>query len=414
MSDPRPTRVLIITMQKWWLGVARLPMALRRAGFEVAAWCPNESFVAKSGGISRHYPWETEANWHRELLRIVADWEPRLVIPADETIVRFLRKLARGKGGFNHQDRRLRRLLCESLGDPERSRALDGKIQLQELARSLGLRTPDDRRCRSVDAAVGIAGSLGWPVVLKDEFAAGGRGVAICSDEVSLRTAWSQLDGLRRKPSLKARVRRWVKDPFGGTAPRRSVQRFIQGRPAFHAMVAWQGCRLGGISSVVEVANPPMTGPSCVVMLKDIPEINAACEKLVSETGMSGFAGFDFMIEEGTGHAYLLECNPRPTPVSHLEAPIGGNLCKLLHSAMSGSPKTEFVALPERLLVLFPQEILRDPHSPYLSRGWVDFPTEEAPLLEAYKSQYPGLSEAMAVNRDYLSGGLAQCLPDQT
>lgn len=391
-------------MKKWWLGVARLPQALQRAGFEVAAWCPDESFIAKSGGLSRHYPWVTEANWHRELLRIVGEWKPGLVIPADETIAEFLRKLARGRGGFNRDDRRLRSVLRESLGDPRRSQALDGKIQLQALARSLGLRTPDDQTCRSVDAAVGIAASLGWPAVLKDEFAAGGRGVAICQDEDGLRAAWRQLDGLRTKPSLKARLRSWVKDPRGGGAPRRSVQRFIQGRPAFHALVAWKGRRLGGISSVVEVANPPVTGPSCVVMVKDIPEVNTACEKLVSATGMSGFAGFDFMIEDGTGHAYLLECNPRPTPVSHLGAPIGADLCKLLYAAMQGSPQAELDKRPEQMLVLFPQELLRDPQSTYLARGWVDFPAENLPLLEAFKSQYPELSKAMAANRPHLPG----------
>jgi hypothetical protein len=314
-----------------------------------------------------------------------------------------LRKLSRGKGG-DRNDRRLRRILRESKGDPHLSSALDGKIQTQKLAHSLGIRTPDDRSCRSINRAVGIANSLGWPVVLKDEFAAGGLGVKICADEASLRTAWHQLDGMLRKPSLKAILRSFLKNPIGRFKPRRSVQRFIQGRPAFRAVAAWKGFCLGGISALVEVSNPPVSGPSCVVTIKDIPEIDAACDKMVHSTKMSGFAGFDFMIEDETGHAYLLECNPRPTSLSHLEAPFAVNLCHLLYAAMQGLPQEEAGKFPEQSLVLFPQELLRDPHSPYLAQAWVDFPAEEAPLLEVFNDQYPELADAIAANREHLTG----------
>jgi len=53
-------------MNRWWIGVSHLPMALQDAGFEGAAWCPTESLVARIGGVSRHYFRHTEANWHRE------------------------------------------------------------------------------------------------------------------------------------------------------------------------------------------------------------------------------------------------------------------------------------------------------------------------------------------------------------
>lgn len=400
MSNQHPPRVLIVTMYKWWLGVARLPMALREAGFEVAAWCPDESFIAKSGGLARHYPWQTEANWHWELLRIVADWDPRLVIPADETLAVFLRKLARGSGGLRREDRRMRCILRESLGDPRRSAALDGKIQLQALARSLGIRTPDDHVFRSPDAAVVHGHAFGWPLVLKDESAAGGRGVAICPNEAALRTAWAQWNADRPSRSLKARLREWIKDPRAALAgPRRSVQRFISGRPAFHAVVAWQGRRLGGITAVVEVANPPVTGPSCVVRIKNLPEISEASEKLVEATGMTGFAGFDFMVEDGTDQAYLLECNPRPTPVSHLQAPVAANLCRRLHTAMAGEEPVGEESFPEQLLVLFPQELLRDPASAYLPQARVDYPATDPALVAALKAHYPELSQAMAGQR---------------
>jgi predicted ATP-grasp superfamily ATP-dependent carboligase len=250
-----------------------------------------------------------------------------------------------------------------------------------------------------------VAGAIGYPVVLKDEFAAGGLGVKICADEAALRAAWAELEAARPKPSLKERVRERLKQPFRGGGARRSVQRFIQGRPAFHAVVAWQGQRLGGITAVVEVAHPPVTGPSCVVRLAELPEVSEGCAKLIRATGLTGFAGFDFMIEEGTGHAYILECNPRPTPVSHLGGLVGADLGVLFRDALQGRPVAEAARCTEQLLAFFPQELLRDPHSSYLGRAHLDFPRNDPALVAAFRERYPELAPAMAAARAFLPPG---------
>ncbi len=401
-------RVLIVTMKRWWIGVSRLPMGLRQAGFEVAAWCPEESFIARSGGLTKHYPWDIHANWRRELLRIVEDWQPTVIIPADETVAAFLRKLALRPSWFNPGQKRLRRILRESLGDPNRTAALDGKIQLQRLARSLGIRTPNDQAASDLESAVALAEEIGYPVVLKDEFAAGGAGVKICPDAATLRAAWKDLDANQTAPSLKSKALSFLKPPFHWHVARRSVQRFIQGRPAFHAVVAWKGRRLGGVTAVVETSSPPGTGPSCVVRLTEIPEVSKACADLIRRTGMTGFAGFDFMIEESIGHAYILECNPRPTPVSHLGGMVGSDLCELFRDALLGRLPPEAGHYSERLLAFFPQELLRDPRSPYLGRAHLDFPQNDAPLLAAFLERYPELTAAMAVARPFLPSSAIQ------
>jgi hypothetical protein len=197
-------------------------------------------------------------------------------------------------------------------------------------------------------------------------------------------------------------VRDRLKQPFRGGGARRSVQRFIQGRPAFHAVVAWQGQRLGGITAVVEVAHPPVTGPSCVVRLAELPEVSEGCAKLIRATGLTGFAGFDFMIEEGTGHAYILECNPRPTPVSHLGGLVGADLGVLFRDALQGRPVAEAARCTEQLLAFFPQELLRDPHSSYLGRAHLDYPRNDPALVAAFRERYPELAPAMAAARAFL------------
>lgn len=403
MSREPPLRVLIVTVKHWWLGVSRLPMALHQAGFSVAAWCPDETFVARSGGIARHFRWDASANWRQELGRIFEEWRPHVIIPADETIAVFLRTQARRSAWFSARDRALRRVLHDSLGDPQRGAALDGKIGLQRLARSLGIATPDDRAVADLADAQRTAAGLGFPLVLKDEFAAGGTGVKICENAAALDTAWRDLDAHTKAPSLRDRVRLWLKHPGRGPAKRRSVQRFIRGRPAFHAVLAWQGRRLGGITAVVEVAHPPVTGPSCVVRLCELPEVSQACSALIAHTRISGLAGFDFMIEDGTGRAYILECNPRPTPVSHLGGLVGNDLCALWRDALLDRPVAPAKPVTaDRLLAFFPQELLRDAQSPYLARAHLDFPTNDPQLLSALRERFPELAMAMHTARDFL------------
>ena len=88
------SRVLIITLRRWWLGISRLPDGLESAGFNVAAWCPTESFLARTSGLERHFSWSSSDRWTPRLREIVAEWEPDIIIPGDETIARYLRRMA--------------------------------------------------------------------------------------------------------------------------------------------------------------------------------------------------------------------------------------------------------------------------------------------------------------------------------
>jgi hypothetical protein len=392
-------KVLIITLRNWWLGVSRLPLALHKAGFEVAAWCPHDSFLARTGGVTRHFPWNGAENWSRRLRAIVAEWQPEMIIPGDETMAHFLRKIAAQSPLLHPENAALRQLLRASMGDPRTTRTLDGKIAFQRMAADLGLRTPDDRAVKDAAAALATAGGLGYPVVLKDEYAAGGIGVKICATPEALRASWDELEQATPRPrSLRQKLVHLAKAARGGQqAKRRSLQRFIQGKPAFHAVAALAGQRLAGVTAIVEVSDPPGTGPSCVIRLCEVPEISIACEKIIRATGMSGFAGFDFMVEAETGNAYVLECNPRPTPVSHLGGLVGSDLCAALWDALHGTtatgsgPKTP--AAKEQWVAFYPQEMLRDPHSPYLRTAYVDFPHDDLPLMQALRERNPGLGE---------------------
>jgi hypothetical protein len=99
--------------------------------------------------------------------------------------------------------------------------------------------------------------------------------------------------------------------------------------------------------------------------------------------GSTGFIGFDFMIESSTGHAYLLECNPRPIPSCHLGARVGVDLCDALAAALRGDDAPRAAACREEVIALFPQEWQRDPAALAAFGGFVDAPQDD-PMLMRY------------------------------
>jgi hypothetical protein len=72
-------------------------------------------------------------------------------------------------------------------------------------------------------------------------------------------------------------------------------------------------------------------------------------------------------------------------------------LCAALWDALHGTtatgsgPKTP--AAKEQWVAFYPQEMLRDPHSPYLRTAYVDFPHDDLPLMQALRERNPGLGE---------------------
>ena len=53
-------------------------------------------------------------------------------------------------------------------------------------------------------------------------------------------------------------------------------------------------------------------------------EMSNAAERIARKLKLSGTHGFDFMLEDATGSAYLIEINPRSTQVGHLTLGPGG------------------------------------------------------------------------------------------
>jgi hypothetical protein len=105
-----------------------------------------------------------------------------------------------------------------------------------------------------------------------------------------------------------------------------------------------------------------------------------AAEKLVAAWGLTGFIGFDFIMDSH-GDAWPIECNPRPTPISHLGARLGEDLCAALYCRLVRQPPPPMKPGPELVVAHFPQEWLRDPDSPFLTKSFHDVPADDPGLM---------------------------------
>src|SRR5205823_13905752 len=125
-------------------------------------------------------------------------------------------------------------------------------------------------------------------------------------------------------------------------------------------------------------------GPATVLRLIDNTDMSVAAEKTARRLNLSGLHGLDYMLEPETGHAFLIEMNPRATQVGHLTLGAGRDLPAALYAAMSGDPIQSSPKLTEnQTIALFPQEWIRDPQSSFLQTGYHDVPWEQPELVQA-------------------------------
>jgi hypothetical protein len=228
---------------------------------------------------------------------------------------------------------------------------------------------------------------LNYPIVVKADQSDGGRCVRVVNSEADdLRTTVWELQTPRTW-----RARRFFGNMLGSAVlsplmlPLRrtiSLQEHIVGRPSNRAVVCWQGHVLAGISvEVAEVTHE--RGPASVVRLIDHSEMTMVSERIVKRLNLSGFVGFDFILDSAN-LAWLLEMNPRVTQISHFSLADGTNLTASLYRQMKRQPPPSgLAAIHSDLIALFPNEIIRSPSSNYLSSCQHDVPWEEPELVRS-------------------------------
>jgi hypothetical protein len=106
---------------------------------------------------------------------------------------------------------------------------------------------------------------------------------------------------------------------------------------------------------------------------------------MVRRLGLSGFAGFDFMLDR-SGKAYLLEMNMRPTQIAHLAFCPSTDLIGALSEWLLGRKTAPLPPCPpSQAIALFPEGIARAVSNSQFRSAHHDVPRHLPQFVEAYR-----------------------------
>jgi hypothetical protein len=370
--------MILTTMN--WLPSARLAHAMTEAGYQVSACRPRGHALELVEGLTGEFPLNRMRR-QRSVAKAIRLAKPDIILPDDERALRVLRKLYMS---IRSSDPDMAALLTRSLGNTGDSDMTTSRTALAKRAQALGILTPDTDVIRSLPELRRWAAEHGLPVVLKTDGSFGGRGVATVTDDAKLRPTWRRT---ARPVRLTRAVKRLLFDreagPLGSwirrTRPVVNAQRFVAGREAIATVACLDG-KLQAIVCLEVVHASEPKGPAAVVRIIDHPGMVEAARELVAQCGLTGFCGFDFILDE-TGQAHLLELNPRVTPTAYLLA--DGDFTRA------------------RTIALFPRYVIRGSGTTTLA-GDVDTPSRAPALVHR--------GEQMASTRHHLRARAARRL----
>jgi len=383
----KPT-VLLVTTSRWF-PTARLAVALAHAGCNVAAVCPSGHPIAKTTVVTRILAYRGLAPL-RSVAAAIRATNPDLLISGDDLATWHLHCL-------HAQEQKLRsykfgspfsQLIERSVGAPEFFDAIDDRAAFMHLAMEEGVRIPQTATIATSDDLRQWMAQVGFPTVLKANGTSGGVGVRVLNNA---EQALSALRDLQAPPLVARAAKRAIFDR-DTTLLLRSLRRirsavhaqcFIAGQEATSAVACWNGVVLASVHFAV-LQKGHAAGHATVLRRIAHPEMAVAIEKMARRLRLSGLHGFDFMLEDRSDNAYLIEINPRATQVCHLSFGPGHDLPGALISALAGTEARPASRITENdMIALFPQEWLRDSSSPYLRSAYHDVPWDQPELLRA-------------------------------
>lgn len=379
------TRVLLFACYRW-PSTAQIARALARAGFEVGllgpAWHPARLLGSLAFTRSYTLPGKTAA-----LTRLVREWQPHFVIPGDERALAVLHRLRDEGLQGGPEQRGLAAWIERSLGGFARPEVVLEKSRLVRFAAELGIAVPETRLARTAPELDQALGEISLPAFLKRDSSWGGAGVRAVASAAEAQRVLRELAAPPGWAGVARTVLRqqdldYLRERLAFTPPGVTLQARAAGKPVNRAVACWEGQVLGGLTLETLHALPE-NGPSTVVRSVRHAGIEDAARRLVAALGLSGFIGFDFMLDPASGQAWLLEMNPRATPGAQLLLEDRPAIAARLRAAMAGRTAEDGAAAEEggRLFVLFPQELQRNPRSPYLGHPAHLVPWDEPRFL---------------------------------
>jgi len=377
-------KVLIATTSRWYPTV-RLTMALAGYGCEVGMLCPSGHPITKTRAAKQIHLYNGLVPLH-SFAAAIAGLQPDLVIPADDLAVRQLHRLYELESKKGRAESLICRLIERSLGAAESFPVAYARSAFMKMAEEEGIRIPKTQVIENLIDLKDWNIRNGFPAVLKADGTSGGYGVRIAN---TMEEAERAFRFLQAPPRLLRAAKRALLDRdttliWPALCRRRFVvnaQAFVDGKEATTAVACWNGKVLAAIHFGV-INKRSSSGPATVVRRIENAEMSAAAEKMSRRLNLSGVHGFDFMLEEQTGNAYLIELNPRATQVCHLALGPKRDIPAALYAVLSGKDAQPAPIVTEKeIIALFPQEWTRDSQSEFLRSAHHDVPWEEPELI---------------------------------
>jgi carbamoyl-phosphate synthase large subunit len=215
------------------------------------------------------------------------------------------------------------------LGTPAAAidRAEDRKLFKQLLAK-LGLKQPPNDTAVTVEEALAIAPSIGYPVLVRPSYVLGGRAMQIVSDDAALVDFMNW--ALEASPDHPILIDKFLED-----AIEVDVDAIADGRITV----------IGGIMEHIEEAGIHSGDSACVLppysLTRSIQEeIKAQTRALAAELGVIGLLNIQFAVKDR--QIYVLEVNPRASrTVPFVSKATGVSLAKLATKVMLGHSLAE-------------------------------------------------------------------------
>lgn len=386
-------KVLLTNIIRWH-NSARLAISLSEAGCVVSAVCPTHHPLLKTSVVQETFSY-SGLRPLGSLRAAIEATNPSIIIPCDDLAAQHLHELYACERNLGTSGTNISTLITRSLGSPESYPTVSTRYDLIKMACQEGIRVPDTALLNTVGDLKSWHARQTFPSVLKADGTSGGHSVKIAYSLIDAEQIFFELSQqLTATQVIKwlivDRESFWLRPWWNRLSPRITIQSYIQGRPANCAVVCSDGRVLAGIS--VEVLSAKgRTGPAAVVRVIDSTEMMLAAERIARRLGMSGFFGLDFMIEEGSGTPYLIEMNPRCTPLCHLRLGKGKDMIEALWAQMSGQPARETPPVTSNdVIAYFPQAMQND--SPFLKSGFHDIPQGEPELIQELLHPWPARS----------------------
>jgi hypothetical protein len=337
-------------------------------GCTVSAVCPsNGHALLVTRAVKRTFPYKA-SNPLEALGPAIEATDPDIVIPCCDRSVEHLHQLYGSSLKRGAAGQKIVRLIERSLGDPSGYRIVTSRYDLLAVAQEEGLRVPETTQVSSSADLDLWRTSKSNACVIKVDGTWGGLGVRMLREFDSSKRVWDEITNTSR---LSRAIKRLMvnRDPFYMSSwmnhVERSIiaQKLIEGRPANCSVFAWKG-KVVALISVEVLCTDGSTGPASVVRLIQNVEMRIAAERIASRLGLSGFFGLDFILEEGTGGAYLIEMNARLAPPCYLRFEKGRDLVGAMWASVTGQPLPDNPRVTESDIIAYHPETMRKQDTP--------------------------------------------------